>query len=144
MGSWSEAEQDAIRSALRSEQTIDITTTGRRSGLPRRIEIWFCDVDGEIIITGTVSDHDPGTTYPRDWLANLAGDPMLTFHLKQSIHADLPAEAEIVRDPERRRRLLSAPATRWYREQGESIDDLVAGAPLVSIRFVGDAAWLNE
>lgn len=135
--------REAIRSALRTDQTIDIITTGRRSGLPRRIEIWFVNLDGEIVICGTVSDHDPGRPYPRDWLANLAADPRLVFCLKESLVAELPATAEIVRDPARRRRIMSAAETRWYREQGESLDDLVAGAPIVSITFVDEAAWLE-
>ena len=30
----------------RADRTIDITTTGRRSGQPRRVEVWFHRVDG--------------------------------------------------------------------------------------------------
>ena len=30
----------------RAERTIDITTLGRRSGIPRRIEVWFHHLDG--------------------------------------------------------------------------------------------------
>ncbi|MDX6421814.1 MAG: hypothetical protein QOG28_6434, partial [Trebonia sp.] len=29
-----------------AEHTIDITSVGRRSGIPRRIEVWFHRVDG--------------------------------------------------------------------------------------------------
>ena len=35
-----------------AEHTIDITTVGRRSGIPRRIEVWFHRVDGHWYITG--------------------------------------------------------------------------------------------
>ncbi|MGH2983824.1 MAG: hypothetical protein ACRDK5_06185 [Solirubrobacterales bacterium] len=32
---------EAIERALENDRTIDITTLGRRSGEPRRIEIWM-------------------------------------------------------------------------------------------------------
>ena len=44
---------DAARAALRSDLTIDIVTTGRRSGLPRTTEIWFMVVDDAVYICGT-------------------------------------------------------------------------------------------
>ena len=40
----------AIRQALSRGQVIDITTTGRRTGIPRRIEIVFHNIDGRIYI----------------------------------------------------------------------------------------------
>ena len=66
---------EAVRRELADDPTIDITTTGRRSGKSRRVEIWMLDVDGRFFITGT-----PG---PRDWLANLLADPSLVVHLKR-------------------------------------------------------------
>ena len=62
---------DIVREELADDLTIDITTTGRRSGQARRIEIWMLDVDGRFFITGT-----PGR---RDWLANLLADPGSSF-----------------------------------------------------------------
>ena len=41
-----------IQQALEKERTIDITTTGRKTGQPRRIEIWFHNLDGDLYITG--------------------------------------------------------------------------------------------
>jgi hypothetical protein len=43
------ALESAIREALGKDRTIDITTIGRRSGLPRRIETWFYRVDDSVI-----------------------------------------------------------------------------------------------
>ena len=137
-------DRAAVRRALETEMTVDIVTTGRRTGLPRTIEIWFVNLDSRIHITGTVSDHDPGTPHPRDWLANLIADPRMILRLKQSVHVDLPARAELVREPARRREIFLRPETRWYREQGETVDDLVEGAPLVELTFVEEAAWLND
>ena len=44
--------QSQIESALREDRVIDITTTGRKSGQPRRIEIWFHNLDGALYLTG--------------------------------------------------------------------------------------------
>jgi hypothetical protein len=35
-----------------AERTIDITTLGARSGIPRRVEVWFHRVDGRWYVTG--------------------------------------------------------------------------------------------
>ena len=57
-----------IRDALRKDRTIDIITMGAKSGLPRKIEIWFANVNGRIIICGTPSaDGRKGARTPRDW-----------------------------------------------------------------------------
>ncbi len=121
-----ELPQD-VRSALAADMTIDITTTGRRSGQPRRIEIWFLNVDDQIYITGT-----PG---PRDWLANLRADPALTFHLKQSVQADLRATAVEVTDTEERNRVFRAASAQWYLNQGDPMDVLLDRAPMVRLTF---------
>lgn len=118
---------DKVRRALQTDETIDITTIGRKSGRPRRIEIWFRQVNGRVYITGT-----PGT---RDWYANLRHNPHFTFHLKDSVHADLPARARFITDVDERRRILSAPEMGWYQSQVASVEELVAGSPLVEVLF---------
>ena len=40
-----------IRDALAQDRVIDITTTGHKSGAPRRIEIWFFRSGGRIYLT---------------------------------------------------------------------------------------------
>lgn len=113
--------------ALDQDDTIDITTTGRKSGQPRRIEIWFRRVNGRTYITGT-----PGT---RSWYANMLAHPKFTFHLKQSHHADLSATAQPILDPAERRHILSDPVMAWYHGQVNSVEDLVVGSPLVEVVF---------
>ena len=115
-----------MRAELADDLTVDITTTGRRSGERRRIEIWMVDVGGRFFITGT-----PGR---RDWMANLAADPTLVVHLKRHAQLDLPAQAAAVDDADTRRRVLEHPSAAWYRDQ-EPIDVLVATAPMVEITF---------
>jgi len=116
-----------VQAALAVDMTIDITTNGRRSDELRRIEIWFLNVDGVIYITGT-----PG---PRDWYANLLADPSMLFHLKETMTADLPAQATIVTDPDERARVFAAPSASWYLEQGDSLDSLLDDAPMVRLQF---------
>ncbi|MEL6982915.1 MAG: nitroreductase/quinone reductase family protein [Actinomycetota bacterium] len=117
----------AVARALETDLTIDITTTGRRSGQPRRIEIWFLNIEGRVFITGT-----PGR---RDWMANLAADPRFTFHLKESVTADLEAEARTVEDEPTRRLVLEHAVATWYRNQ-TPVDELVETAPMVEVTFL--------
>lgn len=116
-----------IQQALDQDETIDITTIGRKSGRPKRMEIWFRQVAGRTYITGT-----PGA---RDWYANLLAEPRFTFHLKESVQADLPARAQPITDLAERRRILGDPVMRWYHQQVASLDELVAGSPLVEVLF---------
>ncbi|MCP3936089.1 MAG: nitroreductase family deazaflavin-dependent oxidoreductase [Actinomycetia bacterium] len=117
-----------VQRALTTDLTIDITTIGRRSGKPRRIEIWFLNVDGRVYITGT-----PG---PRDWFANVSADPNIVFHLKESVQADLPAVATVVNIAAERRRVCDATASRWYIDNS-SLEAMVQTAPMVRVNFVG-------
>ena len=117
---------DVVRDELRDDPTIDITTTGRRTGEARRIEIWMLDVDGRFFITGT-----PGR---RDWLANLIDEPRLVVHLKRRADLDLPARAEVVTDATTRRRVVEHLSAHWYRTQSP-VDDLVETSPMVEVTF---------
>ena len=74
--------RDDVRKALDAGKVIDITTLGRKTGQPRRKEIWFHNLDGEIFISGR-----PGT---RSWYANLVAHPEFTFHLKESVSSISP------------------------------------------------------
>lgn len=115
----------ATLAALGSDQVIDITTTGRKSGAQKRIEIWYHRVAGRYYITGT-----PG---PRNWFANLEVHPSFTFHLKQSAVADLAAHARPITDPEERRTVLTAIIDGLGAKY--SLDEWLAGSPLVEVTF---------
>jgi deazaflavin-dependent oxidoreductase (nitroreductase family) len=116
---------ERVRGALGRDRVIDITTTGRTSGRPRRIEMWFHNLDGWIYLTGL-----PG---PRDWFANLQAHPRFTFHLKESIAADLPARAMPIEDPGERRAILARILANIDRA-GE-LDAWVERSPLVAVSF---------
>ncbi len=116
---------DTIRSALERDRTVDITTTGRRSGQPRRIETWSYNVGGRIYLSGT-----PGR---RGWYANLVAHPAFTFHLKRSAHADLSARARPIVDQAERRRVIAG--IHELLGGGRDLDAWVRGAPLVEVLF---------
>jgi deazaflavin-dependent oxidoreductase (nitroreductase family) len=118
---------DRIRRALESDRTIDITTVGRRSGEPRRIEIWFYRYDGRVFLSGS-----PGR---RDWYANLVAHPEFTFHLKGSVQADLPARARPVTEEDERREVVAGILDELGRGSGR-VDEWVARSPLAEVEFL--------
>jgi deazaflavin-dependent oxidoreductase (nitroreductase family) len=120
---------DDIRSALSRGQTIDITTTGRRSGVPRRIEIVFHNIDGRLYISGI-----PRAERRRSWLANLEATPAFTFHLTGPVQADLPATARLITDENERRAILAYVARAWRRNDLEA---MVAWSPLIEVTIEG-------
>jgi deazaflavin-dependent oxidoreductase (nitroreductase family) len=135
-------DRDSILHSLLDERTVDIITTGRRSGTARTTEIWTTVVDGQTYICGTPNASQPGVERrPRDWLANLMATPELIVRLKTSVHVDLPATAVRVDDPAERRRVLTAANTEYYRN-AVSLDAALAHSPMVRVEFTGDAAWL--
>lgn len=113
-----------IEQALKRDRVVDITTTGRRSGKPHRIEIWLhYQEDGVAYLSGS-----PGR---RDWYANLLAHPRFTVHVKRGIRADLEAEAEPVTDEEERKRVLA----QLYGDNDPGLGDRTVAAPLVRVRL---------
>ena len=115
---------DRIRRALSRGHLVDITTTGRKTGEPRRIELVFHNFDGRVYISGM-----PGR---RSWLANLEADPDFVFHLKGPIKADLPARARVIKDPTERRDVLTRVAGVWRRTD---LDRMINTSPLIEVEF---------
>ena len=112
-----------IQTALENDQVIDITTIGRKTGKPRRIEIWFHRWNGRLFITGL-----PGT---RDWYANLLANPDFTFHLKHTAQADIPATARPITEEGERCTVLTGLLAQMDRSQ--DLEDWVARSPLVEV-----------
>lgn len=106
---------------LASTMTIDLTTYGRRSGEPSRIEIWWFRVEDRFIVTGT-----PGK---RDWYANVLADPRVVVH---TTRGDFAGRAVVIEDAEFRRRFFSHADIGWYRTQLD-LTALVATAPMIEI-----------
>ena len=113
-----------VAQALARGGVIDVTTTGSRSGEPRRIEIVLHNIDGRLYISGRPSPRK------RKWIANLEADPSLTIHLKQSVHADLPARARIIDDESERRSVLGHVAQAW---NVRDVEPMVSQSPLIEV-----------
>lgn len=127
----------AIEQALKTDKLIDIITVGAKSGQPRRTEIWFHNLDGRLIICGTPSeDGSIGAYKPRSWLANLKANPDFSFCLKESVQAELPARSVEITDPDDRRAIMSAPQTKWYRDQVGDLEVLVKFSPIVEVTLI--------
>lgn len=136
------------------DRTIDITTTGRRTGEPRRIEIVFYREGDDIYLSGIPAPRQ------RDWLSNLRADPHFTFHLKDGhlkdghlkdghlkdgVVADLPAVATVITDPPERRRVLAVFVEEFNRRNGPDspwptavLDEWVEHSPLAKVTFTED------
>jgi deazaflavin-dependent oxidoreductase (nitroreductase family) len=114
---------DHIRRALSRGHTIDMTTTGRKSGQPRRIELVFHAIDGRVYVSGM-----PG--FPRSWMANIRANPRVTFHLKGPVKADLPSTAREITEPAERRRIMEQVARNWNRTD---VDQMMISSPLIEV-----------
>lgn len=115
---------ERLARALSRGHTIDITTTGRQSGQPRRITLVFHNIDGRIVVSGL-----PG---PRSWYANLLAHPRFIFHLTGAVKADLPATARAIVEPDERHAVMSRVARNWGRSD---LDIMMRRSPLVEVTF---------
>src|SRR6478609_2770366 len=109
--------------ALHHSQVIDLTTTGRRTGHPRTIEIFLHDKDGLLFISGM-----PRADRTRDWIHNITADPQVVVHLKQHMAVDIPATARVV----------TAAAQRWGRTD---VDEMVQHSPLIVLTVADADQW---
>jgi deazaflavin-dependent oxidoreductase (nitroreductase family) len=127
------AISEAINEAISRGGIADITTIGRKTGLPRRIEIYFHQFDGDLYLTGR-----PG--FKRDWQANIEANPEFVLHLKRGVAADVPVRGEPEPDQEERGRiLLRALVESWGTEPDRARADLarwVHSSPFIRFRPV--------
>lgn len=124
---FSQQQRSAIGAALLDDKVVDIVTTGGKTGASRRVEIWFHNIDGRVIICGLPR--------PRGWLANLRKNPNLLFCFKQSLRLEVPARGAEVVDLDDRRFIMGAPQTSWYRSKEPSLDVLARESPIVEVFF---------
>ena len=120
-----------VRQALAHGGLIEITTTGRKTGLRRRIPIVFHTIGGRMYISGMPSRRR------RSWLANLGADPRLTVHLVRGVRADLPATARVIADDAERRSVLTHVARAWRRDD---VETMVQYSPLIEVTLDGLAS----
>jgi deazaflavin-dependent oxidoreductase (nitroreductase family) len=81
---------------LKSRCVMKLTTTGRKSGLPRETGVSFMPVDGNYVIFA-------GWGVRSDWYRNLLANPNVTIQVGRET---MQATAVPVDDPERRQALM--------------------------------------
>ena len=115
---------EEVRRALALGGLIEITTIGRKTGLPRRIPIALHSIAGRLFISGMPSRRR------RSWLANLAADPRLTVHVRRGVRTDLPATARVIVEEAERRAILAHVARAWRRDD---VETMVRYSPLIEV-----------
>lgn len=109
-----------------------VTTTGRRTGRPHRIEIWFAVEDGRMFMLS-------GGRERADWVRNLQAIPRVTVELGGEIH---PGAARILQpgtsEDRRARELLLAK----YRSSDDDLAGWGRTALPVVIEFAADEEGL--
>jgi deazaflavin-dependent oxidoreductase (nitroreductase family) len=120
----------SIRDALTRSGVIDMTTTGRKSGEPHRIEIFLHIIDGRLYVSGM-----PG--FKRSYIANLTANPHFIIHLKGAVTADLAATARVITDDAERREVLPQVARTWKRTD---LDVMIEQSPLFEATIDGLAS----
>ena len=115
-----------IRSILKADEVVDITTTGRKSGDARRIEIRLHALDGKLYITGR-----PGR--PRSWYANMVAKAAFTLHLKQDLKRDVLCNAIPITEDGARRNVFELMLTQESSMAHMDVDEWNKVSPLVEV-----------
>jgi deazaflavin-dependent oxidoreductase (nitroreductase family) len=122
-----------VQEAMERGGIADITTIGRSSGEPHRIEIYFHHFDGEFYLTGRHGRR-------RDWEANIVANPEFTLHLKKGVSADVPVVGESEPDPEERARILRRVLIENWDSPPDQVDaslhKWVEGSPFIRFKPV--------
>ena len=117
-----------MHDALSSENFCYLTTTGRKTGRPHEIEIWFALHEGRLCMLS-------GGGRRSDWVRNLMADQHVDVRVAGRALAGV---AEVVPAPEDdgvARRLLASKYQGW--REGSPLSDWAETALLVRVEFTG-------
>ena len=109
-----------------SEPYCYLTTTGRVSGNPHEIEIWFGLNDGVLYLLS-------GGRERSDWVKNIQADPAVRLRIRDQ---EFEATARVVTDEEEdalARRLLAAKYQNWH--EGQEMTDWARTALPVALEI---------
>ncbi len=87
---------------LKSRRTLRLVATGRRSGLPRPVTVWFVYVEDGLFVR---------TSGRTDWGKNLKANPAVQVRLAD---LEFSAEAELVSDVETLQKLRGAYKRKYH------------------------------
>lgn len=80
----------SVEERLGAEQYCYLTTTGRRTGQPHEIEIWFAALGDTIYLMNGGTRRPPGSS---DWVRNAQADPAVRVRIRDE---DFIGEARAV------------------------------------------------
>jgi deazaflavin-dependent oxidoreductase (nitroreductase family) len=115
------------------DECCDVTTTGRRSGRPHKIEIWFGVLDETMYL---ISGNGPGA----DWYRNALANPEVTVDLAGRTFA---ATARAVTDDGERRRVGDLMGDK-YRWDGDPSIGLTRQAWCYEVPVLAIEGWRSE
>jgi deazaflavin-dependent oxidoreductase (nitroreductase family) len=113
---------------LAGEDFAYLTTTGRKSGRPHRIEIWFAIEDGVLYMLS-------GGGSSADWVQNIKKDPSVRIQIGTR---SASARARVVRagdEDQRARELLDGKYMGW--KAGKKLSSWARGSTPVAVDLPG-------
>ena len=126
--------ENSVKEAMDRGGIADITTIGRKTGEPRRIEIYFHQFDGHYYLTGRPSSRK------RDWEANIEAHPEFTLHLKRGVEADVAVVGRPEPDAQERGRILRRALIENWDSPPDGVEaslhKWVGGAPFIEFEPV--------
>jgi deazaflavin-dependent oxidoreductase (nitroreductase family) len=112
--------------AVSDEAHLYLTTTGRRTGHPHTVELWFAVAQNCVFLS-----HEGRYT---DWMKNLRHDASVEFEVG---HLTFQGRAAFVARPEDRNRGQAALYRKYYGDaSAEVIDDWFSESTVVEIRCI--------
>jgi deazaflavin-dependent oxidoreductase (nitroreductase family) len=103
-----------------------LTTTGRRTGRPHTIEIWFLLLDGRVYLLS-------GGGRSSDWTRNLMADPNVLVKLGDATRRGVARPVEGSPEDDAIRRLMAGKYQGW--EEGGPLSNWARTALLVEIEL---------
>lgn len=97
------ADLTATLARVREQRNVQLTTTGRRSGKPHTVTVWFM-VDGPVVYLNTL---DPG----RDWVRNAKKTPTVRLDFGSAV---LEGELRTVTDPALQANIVQALRDKYW------------------------------
>lgn len=110
---------------LESAPTCRVVTTGRASGEPHQVTVWFA-LDGSTVYI--LSRHGEDA----DWVRNVAADPVVQLVCRRTAYR---GTAEVVRDPAQARRGRQAMYDKYSPKHRGLEAWLEGGATVVAVRL---------
>ncbi|HSK89466.1 MAG TPA: nitroreductase family deazaflavin-dependent oxidoreductase [Anaerolineales bacterium] len=114
----------SLFSNLTTEEYCYLTTTGRVSGRPHEIEIWFGLQNGTLYLLS-------GGGEQADWVKNLRRNPSVTVRIAKQVFAGTARLVSEKEEEARARSLLAEKYQEW--EEGKTLSDWARTALPVAI-----------